>query len=619
MWPALGSLGVSLVLTVLLTGPIWARHGPGDDTGIDSRLLTDEPNRAPASAGVGSLDPDAWARAPGRFIVLRLGEGLSSLHVPAPPNTLLRVKTARIIVNYNPASCEGVTRPWPQTAKDAVEHAVGIWESLLQANQTIVSDACWRTDLAPGVLGSASATEVRGGSPAVPRWYPVALANELAGGDLNGDRSEVLANFNGAYDWYLGTDGRPGSRLDLATVVLHELAHGLGFGGSMMVFGGQGGWGLALSGDPTFYPYAYDTFSQDGTGISLLDTSVYPNPSAALARALTGGNIYFDGPNANAANGGARVRLYAPDPWLHGSSYAHLDELYNDTVNALMTHSQAKGESIHHPGPVTLGIFQDLGWATMAGPTATPTATRTPTLTGEPSATPTVESSGTPTMKPSRTPTVGPSATERLPGTPTVCLSYLSLLLKSGDVSKLPTPTPTAIPTSTRSPSRTPTSTRTPMATPTETTTPTPTTAPCAADVGFWEDGWVEFYVTDRCRVKGFAIYLYVEGCGGYKIIHTSEERINDGFFNFQGEYTANGTFTDRTRCKGRVNITDLFIPGCGTVSGRISDYTAAWERKHLVVAATEAGTGTDPIQSVGADANDLFRVVQLVETDPDN
>ena len=52
-------------------------------------------------------------------------------------------------------------------------------------------------------------------------------------------------------DWYLGTDGNtPADAIDFTTAVLHELAHGLGFAGSMRVSNGVGDVGLFNSGSP---------------------------------------------------------------------------------------------------------------------------------------------------------------------------------------------------------------------------------------------------------------------------------------------------------------------------------------------------------------------------------
>jgi hypothetical protein len=125
---------------------------------------------------------------------------------------------------------------------------------------------------------------------------------------------------------------------------------------------GTGCWGYG-----TAFPFIYDRFTEDGNGTPLLD---YASPSSALGDALVGqagGGVYFDGPNANGANtdnGQAPVRLYAPSTWRPGSSYSHLDEIFNGTPNSLMTYSLANGESEHSPGPVTLGMFEDMGWTT---------------------------------------------------------------------------------------------------------------------------------------------------------------------------------------------------------------------------------------------------------------
>jgi hypothetical protein len=101
-------------------------------------------------------------------------------------------------------------------------------------------------------------------------------------------------------------------------------------------------------------------------GHRLTDTGTYGNPSAALATQLTDNSVFFGGPHAVSANGGTRVKLYAPSPWRPGSSVSHVDEASYPagTVNALMTPFVANGEAIHEPGPVVLGIFRDIGWVT---------------------------------------------------------------------------------------------------------------------------------------------------------------------------------------------------------------------------------------------------------------
>ena len=62
-------------------------------------------------------------------------------------------------------------------------------------------------------------------------WYPVALAESIVGEDLNEiDEPDINVVANSSANWNFNTEGSvPRSRIDLATVLLHELGHGLGF------------------------------------------------------------------------------------------------------------------------------------------------------------------------------------------------------------------------------------------------------------------------------------------------------------------------------------------------------------------------------------------------------
>jgi hypothetical protein len=139
--------------------------------------------------------------------------------------------------------------------------------------------------------------------------------------------------------------------------------------GSATVSAGVGRYGL---GTPSF-PLTYDRFVQNGSAQPLLS---FTSPSTALADQLTGsgGGLFFNGTKANAANGGAPTQLYTPVIFQQGSSYSHLNEnTFNNTGNALMTPQIDTAETLHAPGPVTLGMFEDMGWSiTPQQPTAEP-------------------------------------------------------------------------------------------------------------------------------------------------------------------------------------------------------------------------------------------------------
>ena len=100
---------------------------------------------------------------------------------------------------------------------------------------------------------------------------------------------------------------------------------------------------------------------------------MFPNPSAALGAQLASNNVFFNGLNARNANGGIAPKLYAPNPWVSGSSYSHLDESTypNGNLNSLMTSALGPGEAIHDLGPIVRGMFLDMGWtASQSDPSA---------------------------------------------------------------------------------------------------------------------------------------------------------------------------------------------------------------------------------------------------------
>lgn len=321
---------------------------------------------SPAFSQVASYNPAGDAGG-----LIASGE-LRRLYIP-PPDAVrpgLARKTATITVNFNPGTCPTPgTVAWPANARAAFQYAVDIWAAILNGSQTIEIDACWRNDMPTNTLGSAGAANVYRNftnAPLASTYYPVALANELAGSDLNGGNAEISARFNSTFNWYFGTDGNPASnQYDFISTVLHEIGHGLGIAGSMNYddgvtpnecsgTAGQGCYGLG-----TTSPMAYDRYTENNAGTGLIS---YTSPSTALGNQLTSDNVFFDAFTANFYNGGARVELYAPTTWNPGSSYSHLGEVFNGTENALMTFSSDFAEAIHYPGTVAIGILGDLGW-----------------------------------------------------------------------------------------------------------------------------------------------------------------------------------------------------------------------------------------------------------------
>ena len=119
----------------------------------------------------------------------------------------------------------------------AFQYAADIWGQTLDSPVPVVVRAQF-TALGANVLGSAGALYVvkdfgaagfYPGPQFAETWYGAALGDKRAGAELNPGAQDINANFSSDFNFYLGLDGNHGAQVDLVTVVLHELGHGLNF------------------------------------------------------------------------------------------------------------------------------------------------------------------------------------------------------------------------------------------------------------------------------------------------------------------------------------------------------------------------------------------------------
>lgn len=255
-------------------------------------------------------------------------------------------KVSKFVISYN---------SFPTWARTEVQAALDTWAANFKSAVEVNVSATWGRSANSDVLGSArpgSYFAGFAGSPDSSLWYPSALANALANKDLDRDNPEIIIQVNSAANWNQRGDDKPRStEYDLESVILHEVAHGLGF----------------LSADvyDKFFNYGsidqptpFDAYIQTPDGRRLSDL---PTPSLELGKALIS-PLYWIGENGKRANGGEKIKMYTPETYEPGSSVSHLDEatFSKSGVDAVMTPNLDAGEVFHQPGPLLLAMMEDM-------------------------------------------------------------------------------------------------------------------------------------------------------------------------------------------------------------------------------------------------------------------
>jgi hypothetical protein len=270
---------------------------------------------------------------------------------PSAPVARLE-KKSNFVVDFNTV---------PVTAKPAIQAAIDVWSENFSSKIDVHVNVTWGRATSTGVLAAASSKSNFTFPEAPDRtlYYASAMANALAGRDLDPNNPELEITITSNAPWYLGVDGKcPSSLYDLESVILHEMGHGLGFisGSYYDEF-----TGAARIDQPT----PFDAYTQLPDGRRLADM---PSPSVETGRALTT-NLFWSGANGIAANNGIKPKLYTPSIYEGGSSVSHLDEatFSRSQYDAVMTPNLDSGEVFHSPGPLLLAMLEDMRQKPPAG------------------------------------------------------------------------------------------------------------------------------------------------------------------------------------------------------------------------------------------------------------
>ncbi|HYJ89425.1 MAG TPA: hypothetical protein VEW46_25410 [Pyrinomonadaceae bacterium] len=278
-----------------------------------------------------------------------------------------------------------------QQRLNAFQHAANIWGATLPGGPTITVRASWEDqpcEANAGTLGSAGSMGLVRNFPNAPvanTWFGSALANTLAGVDLDPANPEIRARFNkkigtaGCLEnsqWYYGFTSVAGAgRINLVTVLLHEFAHGLGFQTFTSSSDGT---------QPGGFPSTYDRFLFDNTANK---NWTGMTDAERMASAINTGNLVWTGPQAHSdatlltqgKDPQGRPRLYAPNPVRVGSSVSHWDIVASPNQLMEPNISISQPHSVTTPEDLTWSLLRDIGWCGLNCPPPPPPPSPTPT------------------------------------------------------------------------------------------------------------------------------------------------------------------------------------------------------------------------------------------------
>ena len=262
----------------------------------------------------------------------------------------------------------------PVAEQIAVQAAIDTWSDNWSSSVPVNVVANFIPEGTSGILASASPVSFFHNFKGIPDstlWYSSAMANALTGKDLDPANPDISININStmANAFYLATDGNcPSNLYDLESIILHEIAHGLGFlsNNSFDSFSQYGS---------IDQPTPFDAYAQTSDGGRLVDLA---SPSISLGHALQN-TLVWSGKNAIAANNGIKPALYTPSRYEPGSSVSHLNQttFQGSGPDALMTPAWPGGAVFHSPGPIVIAILADMRLKPPAGiPVGIPNAPR---------------------------------------------------------------------------------------------------------------------------------------------------------------------------------------------------------------------------------------------------
>jgi len=250
--------------------------------------------------------------------------------------------------------------------RTATEYALELWSEQFAGIVPVTIQVSFQP-MAAGTLGSSQIMP-HYFYPTTQSWYCSSVGNQLAGYNVVPSQRDIIIRMNSDYGFYYGLNANPGSgKYDCVTIMLHEVAHGLGFSrmleedGRYRYINPNGSMGY--DNNPGIYERQLFQ-GLDGPCITTLT-------QAERAVLTKNGNLYAGAPGSNllAANGGERVKIYAPNVFAPGSSISHWDNSVNN-FSTFMKPSISSNFGLHAFNTRKIGILLDIGWTRPNNPNA---------------------------------------------------------------------------------------------------------------------------------------------------------------------------------------------------------------------------------------------------------
>jgi len=242
--------------------------------------------------------------------------------------------------------------------RTATEYALDLWSEQLIGTVSVDINVSMRS-MGGGTLGAAY-RQRQFLDPEINTWFPSALWNQMVGYNASPSTRDIRIEMNSNINFYYELNASPtGNRHDFVTVMLHEVAHGLGF---FPLCGENGAFRYTTASgysSETEYPGAFDRQLFEG----LAGPSIVTLTQTQRQALMISNNLYAGAPESNllAANGGVRVRMYAPNPYESGSSNSHWDYSVNN-FSTFMKPSIGSNWALHTFNTRKIGMFLDMGW-----------------------------------------------------------------------------------------------------------------------------------------------------------------------------------------------------------------------------------------------------------------